>query len=87
MWFVLGGFIPYRWLFFKNKFGGLKNDTLFYIMIQQETVSYYTTKEVQAMLKVSRATLHRWRKAKLIKAKKFQGVVRYKLSDIKKAME
>lgn len=49
--------------------------------------TYYTTKEVGEMLKVSRATLNRWRKARKIKAKKFQGVVRYKLSDIEKAMK
>lgn len=55
------------------------------MMKQQET--YLTTKEVGLMLKVSRATLNRWRKAKKIKAKKFQGVVRYKLSDIEKSMK
>ena len=71
---------------FSEKFGGIKNFTLFYTMKQQAT-EYYTTKEVQALLKVSRVTLHRWRKAKLIKAKKFQGVVRYKLSDIEKVMK
>lgn len=54
--------------------------------MQQSTLEYYTTKEVTRMLKVDRSTLHRWRKAGKIKAKKFQGVVRYKLSDIKKAM-
>jgi helix-turn-helix protein len=62
------------------------DDTIFDTM-KQETTEFYTTKEVQKMLKVSRATLHRWRKAKKIKAKRFQGVVRYKLSDIKKVMQ
>lgn len=56
-------------------------------MMKQGTTQFYTTKEVQEMLKVSRATLHRWRKDKKIKAKKFCGVVRYKLSDIEKAMK
>lgn len=49
--------------------------------------TYLTTKEVGELLKVSRATLNRWRKAKKIKAKKFQGVVRYKLSDIENSMK
>jgi len=70
----------------KNKFGAFKKDSQFYTM-QQETTTFYTTKEVQALLKVSRATLHRWRKEKKIKAKKFCGVVRYRLSDIEKAMK
>lgn len=48
---------------------------------------YLTTKEVMDKLKVSRGTLNNWRKAKKIKAKKFQGVVRYKLSDIEKTMK
>jgi excisionase family DNA binding protein len=48
---------------------------------------YLTTNEVSALLKVSRGTLNNWRKRKKIKAKKFQGVVRYKLSDIQKAMK
>jgi len=56
-------------------------------MVKQNTTTFYTTKEVQAILKVSRATLHRWRKQKLIKAKKFNGIVRYRLSDIEKAMK
>lgn len=56
-------------------------------MKHQETLSYYTTAEVQEILKVSRVTLHRWRKEGVIKAKKFKGVVRYKLSDIKKVMK
>lgn len=54
-------------------------------MTQQET--YLTTKEVGELLKVSRATLNRWRKSRKIKAKKFQGVVRYKLSDVQKTMQ
>ena len=54
-------------------------------MIQNET--YLTTKEVSTILKVSRATLNRWRKSKKIKAKKIHGTVRYKLSDIEKAMK
>ena len=70
---------------FKNKFGGVKSVSLFYTMTHNET--YLTTKEVGALLKVSRATLNRWRKTKKIKAKKFQGVVRYKLSDIQKTMQ
>ncbi len=49
--------------------------------------TYLTTKEVTALLKVSRGTLNNWRKKKKIKAKKFQGVVRYKLVDIEKAMK
>jgi excisionase family DNA binding protein len=49
--------------------------------------TYLTTKEVQQLLTVSRATLHRWRTEKKIKAKKFQGIVRYKLSDINKMMQ
>ncbi len=48
---------------------------------------YLTTKEVGALLKISRGTLNNWRKAKKIKAKKFQGTVRYKLSDIEKMMK
>ena len=48
--------------------------------------TYLTTIEVGEMLQVSRSTLYRWRKEKKIKAKKFQGVVRYKLTDIQKAM-
>ncbi len=55
--------------------------------MKQETTTLYTTKEVQEILKVSRATLHRWRKDKKIKAKKIQGIVRYKLSDIEKIMK
>jgi len=55
------------------------------MMKQIET--YLTTKEVGDLLKVSRATLNRWRKAKKIKAKKFQGVVRYKLSDVENVMK
>jgi excisionase family DNA binding protein len=54
-------------------------------MKQNET--YLTTKEVGLMLKVSRATLNRWRKSRKIKAKKFQGVVRYRLSDINNMMK
>lgn len=61
------------------------NVSTFDFMIQNET--YLTTKEAGALLKVSRATLNRWRKDKKIKAKKFCGVVRYKLSDIQKAMK
>lgn len=48
---------------------------------------YLTTKEVEKILKVTRGTLNNWRKRKKIKAKKFQGVVRYKLSDIEKVMK
>lgn len=59
--------------------------TIFDSMKQNET--YLTTKEAGALLKVSRATLNRWRKSKTIKAKKLNGVVRYKLSDIEKAMK
>lgn len=55
-------------------------------MQQPNTTQYYTTKEVTKMLKVDRSTLHRWRKAGKIKAKKFQGIVRYKLSDIQNIM-
>jgi len=55
--------------------------------MKQETTTFYTTKEVQEILKVSRATLHRWRKENKIKAKKFQGIVRYRLSDIQKVMQ
>jgi hypothetical protein len=46
-----------------------------------------TTEDVMAKLKVSRATLNRWRKSKTIKAKKLNGVVRYRLSDIERAMK
>lgn len=48
---------------------------------------YLTTKEVTDLLKVSRGTINNWRKRKKVKAKKFQGIVRYKLSDIQKIMK
>lgn len=48
---------------------------------------YLTTKEAALLLKVSRGTLNNWRKQKKIKAKKIGGAVRYKLSDIEKAMQ
>jgi len=48
---------------------------------------YYSTKEVMAMLNVSRATLDRWRKSKKIKAKKIGGTVRYSQLDIQKALK
>ena len=51
------------------------------------TNQYYSTKEVSALLNVSRATLDRWRKDKKIKARKIGRTVRYKLSDIEKAMK
>lgn len=50
-------------------------------------VQYLTTKEAGLLLKVSRATLNRWRKTKKIKAKKIGGVVRYKLTDIQSALK
>lgn len=58
-------------------------------VVQQRVImeQYLTTKEAGLLLKVSRGTLNNWRRAKKIKAKKFQGVVRYKLSDIEKIMK
>ncbi len=62
---------------------------MLYNLVQTKTKmeQYLTTKEVAALLKVTRGTLNNWRKAKKIKAKKFQGTVRYKLSDIEKIMK
>lgn len=83
---ITAGAYALAFFIFKNNFGDFKNVTTFDTM-KQETTTFYTTKEVQEILKVSRATLHRWRKEKKIKAKKFQGIVRYKLSDIQKVMQ
>lgn len=55
--------------------------------IELPMIPYLTTKEAGQMLKVSRGTLNNWRKTKKIKAKKIGRVVRYKLSDIQKAMK
>lgn len=62
-----------------------QHDTTFDSMKQTET--YLTTKEAGQILKVSRATLNRWRKEKKIKAKKIGSIVRYKLSDIENALK
>jgi len=48
---------------------------------------YLTIREVEKIMKVSRSTLHRWRKKRKLKAKKIGGSIRYKLSDIQKAMK
>lgn len=53
-------------------------------MEQNET--YLTTKEVVALLKISRTTLHHWRKDGKIEPKKVGHTVRYKKSDIEKLM-
>lgn len=55
-------------------------------MEQSNEIQYFTTKEVQVMLKVSRGTLNRWRKEGKISVTKVNKTVRYKLVDIKKCM-
>lgn len=50
--------------------------------MQQEI--FYTTTEVARLLKVERTTLYRWRKAGKLKAKKINGLIRYRVTDIKK---
>lgn len=55
-------------------------------MEQTNEIQYFTTKEVQVMLKVSRGTLNRWRKEGKISVTKVNKTVRYKLVDIKKCM-
>jgi len=54
-------------------------------MKHEET--YLTVKEAMEKLKISRTTLHRWRKQKLIKSVKIGTTVRVKLSDVEKAMK
>lgn len=66
----------------KNKFGGLQIFTTFVGMEQ-----LLTTKEACEYLKVSRQTLAKWKKKRKIKAVKFGGNIRYKLSDIEKALK
>lgn len=52
----------------------------------QQGETYLTTKEAMEILKVSRVTLHRWRKERKIKGAKIGSLVRYKLSEIEKLM-
>lgn len=48
---------------------------------------YLTIKEVAEMLKINRVTLYKWKKTKKLIPVKFEGIVRYKLSDIEKIMK
>jgi excisionase family DNA binding protein len=54
-------------------------------MKQKETL--LTTEQVCAYFQISRATLHRWRKKRKVKAVKIDGTVRFKFSDIEKSIK